>query len=460
MFFERISPTSLLDELLANAILKKDLGVLHSVESEVARDISRHMGVDSCRAEEVFLLGRRLADQGLVAAAAATFTEALTLSSHSPATRVAIHAAAAHLKRGVGMQFSAAAHMRAARRLEGKDNSQETLPELDAGSLMVLSAFNDADGHRDRLEQLPIPVLRDDPLRDPGFTKRHFLARDQGDIAAEDYSFFVIDGETGAPVLLVECDALGDRFLGCREGGVELTEILPGTSGLEAARSLALKQLDLIIAWAGCPYGMLDIPADSPPPASIITHLGNPKDWSVILMHLGWIDLAQDIAAIEAGYNAATRRKVRWGRKNIRVVRHDELDTDIPSLYAEIMGKSNRTGGLEGAEMAQALENRDICAQVGFYEDEPSAMVLASRHGDTAYYMAGARIHHQHVSSTHILIHAAIERAKTDGLRRFHFGPLYEGGEFGAKLQSIAFFKRGFATSFERRLLVSMPPGY
>ena len=375
-----------------------------------------------------------------------------------PALRAEHHAEMARQRRAEGQYGAADSHQRVANRLLGHSNEAETLPELDDGSLVVLSAFNDPEGHRQRWEALPVPLLHDDPLRDPGLTKGQFLASEDREVSglAEDYSFFVIDDTDGHPVLLVECDVLADRYLGCREAGVELTVIAGDSPLLDKARALALRQLDLITAWAGCPYCALELSAEAPVPASVSAHLGDPQALSVILFRNGWIDLSQDLAVIEKGYRSGTRESVRWGRKRVRVVSYPDPGLDIPSVYGAIMAAAGRGGGWPPDRLAQILATGDVGGHVAIVGDVPVAVVLTSRHGQSTYYTASAKLPGDKSPLSHILIHTAIADAKAQGQQRFTFGPLYEGGEFGAKLKSIAEFKSGFASSFERRLLIKM----
>ena len=70
--------------------------------------------------------------------------------------------------------------------------------------------------------------------------------------------------------------------------------------------------------------------------------------------------------------------------------------------------------------------------------------------------MATIRGMESKLSLTHMLMHRAIMDAKAAGQCRFHFGPLYDGGQLGAKQQSIARFKIGFCTNFQSRLLLKL----
>ena len=129
---------------------------------------------------------------------------------------------------------------------------------------------------------------------------------------------------------------------------------------------------------------------------------------------------------------------------------------DFPAVYDAIMAAAGRGGGWLPHRLAQVLEDGDVCAYVAIAGESPAAIVLTSRHGLTTYDMATAKLPGDKSPLSHILIHTAIADAKAKGQRRFSFGPLYEGGELGAKLKSIAEFKNGFATSYERRLLIKM----
>jgi hypothetical protein len=342
----------------------------------------------------------------------------------------------------------AEARGRVINRLSGEGNVGDPLPCLDDGPLRVISAFSDPEGFAALAARHPTPGLDEDPTRDPGFTKRHFLRSHQIETLglAEDYSFFVVDGQ-GLPLLRVECDARGDLYLGCRETGIALMEMAAESRELEAARTLALRQLDGITAWIGCPYYWLDLPAGVPTPPGAAT---------VIPYRLGWIELEQDQAAIERAYRPTTRQRLRWGHDNVRVAGGDDPGIDVQAAYAELHRRIDRDPGLPPEVLSEALSRGDIAAQLGYYQDALVGMVLTSRHGRTTYDMATMNVRIDNLPLGHVLIHHAILDAKARGQRRFHFGPLYESGHFGAKMKSIAEFKRGFAGLFEARMLLKL----
>ena len=177
----------------------------------------------------------------------------------------------------------------------------------------------------------------------------------------------------------------------------------------------------------------------------------------IIRFRNGWIDLNQDVAAIERGYRQTTRHELRWGRENVVVASHRDPGIAIVAAYQEIHARIDRLPALTPDLLEAALAHGDISAYVGFVQGDLACMMLTSRHGLTTYDMSSLRVREAgKVPLTHILIHRAILDAKDRGQRRFHFGPLYDDGQLGAKMKNIARFKAGFASSYEKRTLLKL----
>jgi len=453
-----LTPANIADDLLFKALAHDDSEALAALRSHmpgaivdgIARVVEGRIEPDNVRH-----LAQVLRGAGMVAAAGAALRRYANALPNPP-ERAAAYFELAALERTQGLTAAAEAHTRIARRLAGEDQGEERVPELSAAGLVIQCAFADPHRHAARLAALPAPPLAEDPLRDPGFTKRlwHFSGDGSGGVA-EDYSFFVLD-PSGQPLLLVECDVRGDSFLACRETGIALTEIAPGSDQLEVARELALRQLETITIWAGCPYFWLDVPGDGRPSAAVARRGAALPETHVIAFRNGWIDLRQDEATIQRLYRQTTRHAIRWGRENMTVASYGDEGADIVAAYADMHIRIGRTPALTPDILAAALADGQFHAYMGFHQDELVGMVLTSRHGLTTYDMSTMRISGSRQPLSHILVHRAIMGAKERGQHRFHFGPLWDSGQFGAKLKNIALFKGGFASAFEPRLMLRL----
>ena len=460
MFREPNRPVDALDAALVAAIAAGDRAALEPVRAHLSAELARALDqlLGNCLSRD----GRRqtarlLAASGAVAAAA-TVLEMLAGEAAPVKERTAPLRDLAILEAAAGRRIAAEGHQRAVRRLAGEGNPTATLSELDDGGLFIAGVFGDERRYHDILAGPDGGALRDDPLRDP-FTLKRTSTYDAmlGLVGGwEDYSFFVVDDDDGRPVLQVECDVIGYRYLGCRETGISLTAIRPDHPGRDAAEALALRQLDLICAWSGCPYVMIDVSAEAQARPAMTSHFAGLGDFEAIPYRLGWIDLDQDVAAIERGYRATTRHCIRWGRENMRVLRPAEVEGDFFPLYQEMHDAAPRRPPLSKDPLLAALAAGEVSAFLGFYQDRPVGLVLSSRHGRTTYDMAVVKVPLGKEPISHVLIHHAILDAKDQGQRCFHFGPLYESGHLGEKHKGIAKFKAGFASAYEKRLLIRM----
>ena len=452
---EKVRPVSAADDQLSRLLLCNDPGALAKLRQLLPREVIDPMarviagGVDGAT---IHRLAQILAGTSLPASAVAAFrlsAEALPEAED----RVAAHVEIMRIEQAQGLAGAVAGRQRLVRRLVGEGNDGETLPQLHGDGLTVACSFNDPAGHETMRAQLPGPPLADDPLRDPELARRLWRGEDGDD--SEDFSFFVLD-ERGNPLVLVECDARGDRYLGCREAGVELTPVAPESPHLAAAQELALRQLELITAWAGCPHLWLDLPGVGALPEAVERRRAGLGEDAVLDFRTGWVDLSLDEPSLEMSYRTSIRQGVRWGRQNVEVLAQDTAGLDIPALYVEMHDRLGRARALAPDLLGQLLRQGDLRAFAGFHQGELAGLVLTSRHGSTTYDMATIRGIEGKLPLTHILIHRAIMEARAAGQRRFHFGPLYDSGQLGAKLQNIAKFKAGFATSFEPRLLLKL----
>ena len=455
-------PVNAADDLLFRVLTRNDPAALAALAPHLPAALHQGMAAamegrldpDSLRR-----LGKLLESGGFVAAALAAFGRQAQALPHA-GDRVLAYADMVALERARGMTEAAAAHGRVMRRLEGEGNGGDALPELRQDGLAVRSAFMDAERHARLLSALPgPPVLAEDPLRDPGLTKRLWMdpAQDEPAGMAEDYSFLVVDEAGDRPLLLVECDVRGDLYLGCRETGIELTPLQPGPDGTDAAVELALRQLELTAAWAGCPHFWLEVAGlPAPLPVPVMVRAAGLDGTGDIAFRLGWIDLERAAEAIERDYRPTTRQRIRWGREHLTVIGSGDGGLDVVAAYDEIHHRIGRSPALSPARLSAALADGAISAYGGFLDGGLVSLLLVSHHGRTTYDMATIRLRDSKSPLSHALVHRAVQDARDRGQQRFHFGPLYDGGQFGAKMKSIAEFKAGFAASFAPRRLLRL----
>ena len=84
--------------------------------------------------------------------------------------------------------------------------------------------------------------------------------------AADDCSFFVLD-VNDLPILQVEADVTGDRFLGCRQTAILLTRVNIYHPQIAQAENLAVRQLIVALEWSGCTTALIEMyPPDNLPP--------------------------------------------------------------------------------------------------------------------------------------------------------------------------------------------------
>lgn len=461
---QTLNPANAADDLLLKVLTRNDaeaLAVLRQHMPGTVVDVLARVLDGGVEPASLRQLGHILAGAGMIAAAGAAFKRLAEASPQSP-DRAAAYGEIAALERAQGLTLAADGHLRVARRLAGDGKGGDVLPELAEGGLRVQSAFMDPARHAGMLAGLarpplaPLPLaplpLAEDPLRDTGFTKRLWHSAPH----TEDFSFFVVD-RSGRPLVLVECDVRGDLYLGCRETGIELTRLDPAADPGDDVVDLALRQLECIAVWAGCPHFWLEVPGEAPLPAPVARRAAGLAGQEIIRFRNGWIDLNQDVAAIERGYRQTTRHELRWGRENVVVASHRDPGIAIVAAYQEIHARIDRLPALTPDLLEAALAHGDISAYVGFVQGDLACMMLTSRHGLTTYDMSSLRVREAgKVPLTHILIHRAILDAKDRGQRRFHFGPLYDDGQLGAKMKNIARFKAGFASSYEKRTLLKL----
>ncbi len=363
--------------------------------------------------------------------------------------RAPYYARMIEIERRLNMPWTAAAHERVVNRLLGRNNSSgQGMLELESDDLYVLSTHSDPAEFRRLTGALADHPLRHDPLRDPGFTKLNVLEPPPPEAAAtDDCSFLVMDAD-GRPVILVEADALGDRYVGCRETAILLTRLTDTHPRMEEAEELAVRQLRAAQAWSGCNYTMVERRQSEQLPRPMRAWISQCCATSIELTS-AWVDLSETEEAIERGYREAHRQSLRWGRKNIRVERTDLPDSRLIAEYEYVHHAGRRIPAVTGDRLSLFLSMGRMTLYVGYFEDRPVVTLLSSRHGHTTYYWASAKLPVGNKPIGHVVLHQAIMDAKAEGKRLFYFGLLDMVGNYGGKSKNIALYKSGFANRTE-----------
>jgi hypothetical protein len=353
------------------------------------------------------------------------------------------------LERRLGMTSAATIDARTLRRLDGQASPDDRIPELEEDGLYAQMARHDPAAHRALITALgPYDLVRD-PLRDPLMSKIFFENIDpqSNSQGVDDCSFFIMDGD-GRPVVQVEADVLGGRYLGCRETGIEITLIAADHPQLEAAQRLAVRQLQLITEWTGTFAAMMEWRLQTPPCLPVQNWV-NEYQVSPNRLGLGWIDLSLDLDAIVARYRTAHRQSLRWGLAHMTVTGSDSPDPELLGLYDRIYTESRRPVALATDQLARLMAEGRMSLYIGYCQDRPVVTLVTSHHLDTTYYWASAKLPVGNKPLGHMVLHHAIAAAQARGQGRFHLGLLHVGQTYSDKLKSIALYKRGFATHYE-----------
>ncbi|MBC7952197.1 MAG: GNAT family N-acetyltransferase [Rhodospirillaceae bacterium] len=450
------------DQFLADVINNADLAALNRNDGQVPESLVAFL-TQALQAEDNLHqwheFGRTLGSNGLVLAALAAFNRAIKETSVA-IQKVPVYADQVAVERSLGLTCAAAADQRVLRRLAGEPALPESMPDIAEGELSVVCVRSDAALYGQLLDGFTCSPLLNDPLRNPRLTKDMFLdptyVGTTGSV--EDFSFFVVD-EGGRPIVQCECDVMGDRYMGCREAGIVLTDCVVASPLLEAAQELALKQLFLMAEWAGCSQVLMEVSnevAPCPPlQACLLQRKGNRGE-----VLNAWIDLSQSPEEIERGYRDAHRQSLRWGRKHVTVLSTIAgLSTEqAMEAYLAVHAKARRNPGLRRERLEQLLtDGAHVTVYAGIFEGEPSSVLVSSRHGTTTYYMAAAKADVGNKPLSHVLLHQAVLDAKAEGQKRFDFGVLHSDERWSAKLRNISLYKRGYTRSLERRSLLWLP---
>lgn len=452
MIHESLAPSTPLDAAIRDAILNGGPPPCDDLPHGLTMALT-DWSQGRATLDGMLTLAAELEAHGVPAAAAAALAEtADAFWMEAPAECAEALDKLALLQQGRNLTWSAAASVRAARRLRGLPPAQEEAPILEGTQHYVIDAWNDPRTHAGILDALPGSPLLQDPLRDPVTTKAQFLQGTQ----TQDFSFFVC-GEDDQPVLQVECDVIGRRWLGCRETAIALTQLRPEAPHMADAEDLALRQCAAFAQWAGCPDFVIEVDDHTPLSPSSIGFLRRHARASRSLCG-AWIDLDQDENSIARGYRGNNRRDIRWGRDNLRIERFRSADEAILDAYFALYLAAGRTPPLSREALARQLNGGTIQAYLAWSKDgKPTGLAQISRHGKTAYYAAGVSAPGAAKPSSPSLLHHAILDAKADGLRRFDFGQIHTGAHWSPKLINIGRFKLGFTPPRSQKLWFVVP---
>ena len=450
MIQENLTPSGTLDAALRDGIRGKS-PLPDNLPDTLATALDTWIG-GRATVDGMLALAAALEGNHFPAAAAAALTEtADAFWMEAPEESALALDQLARLQRGLGLTWSAAASERAAGRLLGHPSQHDEAPILESAHHFVVDAWNDPQAHARILSAATGSPLFQDPLRDPMATKSQFLQGKQ----TQDFSFFVC-GQDDQPVLQVECDVIGRRWLGCRETAIALTHLLPNAPHRAEAEDLALRQCAAFAQWAGCPDYVIEVDDHGPLSPSSIGFLRRHAHATRSLCG-AWIDLDQDEDSIIATYRDNHRRSIRWGMAHLVIEETRSADATLLDHYAALYAATGRRAPLSRDGLAQQFELGQVMAYLARQDGAVVGLSLITRHASTAYYSGGVSAPGTAKPSAPLLMHRAILGAKADGLKRFDFGQIHTGAHWSPKLISIGHFKLGFTPPRSQKLWFVVP---
>ncbi|RAU22321.1 hypothetical protein CU669_09385 [Paramagnetospirillum kuznetsovii] len=412
------------------------------------------------RADALMLdaLAGGLADIGLSAAAVAAYGIA---AAACPPGELDLFCAEvmdrlASMESRLGLAWSAQADRRVARRLRGEIDPDEECPALESAGFHVVDAWNQPEPYARLLEEHGADQLRNDPLRDPFRAKGNFFAAADSPVPRQkqDFSFFVC-AESGNPVLQVECDVDGRRHLGCRETAIRPVAI-GGWGASPQAEDLAMRQVHLAAAWAGCHSLLFELGALEEASATQLAYLRRFSSGARSMAE-AWVDLSREGEAISGDYRTNHRRGIRWGERNLEIHRRMATDVEALDAYFDLYRQAGRLAPLGRDTLIRQLEAGWLSLFLATWNGEEVSLLLTSHHGSTSYYSCGVSRPGLGVPLSHALMHRAILDAKAMGQSRFHFGDIYTESFGSDKMRSIAQFKIGFTGRVIPKLWFTLP---
>jgi len=359
------------------------------------------------------------------------------------ASRGGVVARRAEMLEQHGFGIRAACDRRVAARLRRQSFPAGRIVELEADGLAVVSCQGDK-GEFSRLSGLFISPLTDDPVRNVAFAKAHFhsVVFEQFGQAV-DLSFLIVDADY-RPILQVECDALSDDIMACRNSPIALT---PLTENAMRAIPLALRQLEVNAHWLGLAEILLQVWDDDFGRA--ILEWASSRQAVVNPMRYAAIKLDRPLADILADFRQTHRNLARWGMANLSFeTSYSHAPLELIRTYQALLRQEGR-GVMEAEdEMLRRVEQGEISLHAALRNGTRESVVVVSYCGNVAYYSGAVRTHDQNKSSAQALLYHIIGEMQGRGLRELILGDLLDGEGFDPKLRSIAAFKAGFTKYF------------
>lgn len=285
----------------------------------------------------------------------------------------------------------------------------------------------------------------------PGRAYYHATLDDCG----EDLSFLIED--QGRAIVALSCNI--------RDGRLELFG--------QAAEILTAAEITPAIAVRAMQEAMGEInriAGAAPSGALLLTRsLGlEPDALTAALMSAGYqpepyfcavVDLAEEPEAIARNMRKGHRQQVKWGRDNLAIAVVDASRPDIEKfrayrkLHADVAGHATR-----GDDSWNAMEKAVVSGKgrliLSHFEGLLVGGTLVLDSGGVAYYASGAyRREHFDKPLAHYPLFVAMQRSAEAGRRWFNLGDVSTPPTLSDKERSIAYFKRGFASTLRSAMI-------
>lgn len=280
------------------------------------------------------------------------------------------------------------------------------------------------------------------------------------DDRGEDLSFLIED--QGRAIVSVSCNL--------RNGRLELfgqaAEILTATAVAPAIAVRAMQEA----------MGELNRLAGAAASGALLLtrSLGNAPDaLTAALVSAGYepepyfcavVDLAEGPETIAKNMRKGHRQQVKWGRENLKIVVVDANRPDVEEfrayrmLHADVAGRATR-GDDSWNEMERAVVSGRGRLVLSWLDGLLVGGTLALDSGDVAYYASGAyRRDYFDKPLAHYPLFVAMQCSAGAGRRWFNLGDVSTPAGISDKERSIAYFKRGFASTLRSAMVWKSQP--
>lgn len=275
----------------------------------------------------------------------------------------------------------------------------------------------------------------------------------------------------GSPIALVECNP--SAFLLAQfEDAITIRTAANAQADLVAmAEEIALGCIEQITqSMSKNAYIVADqnlgtaheIPKDTP--LSTIGRFCSARKSIALVETEGKVDLSLGETGIHRGLRKSYRSLINWGRKNM-CMRYYNADNPDRTLFTTFltMRKGSEVHGDYGepvlAFLRELIESRHGELSVGFIDGGAVASTLTLWAGKTTRYNAGVYSgENKDLPLSHWSLYDAILRSLDRGDRYFSMGRMHvydshslASAEGRRKMETIAFFKKGFCTELVQR---------